>query len=69
MHSMPDTTIRVPTEVRERLRKYGVKGQSYADILSQLMDEVDYKEFLREQLDLLDEAIATKGKLANLRDL
>lgn len=69
MHSMSDTSIRVPTDVRERLKKYGAKGESYADILSNLMDEVDYKQFLREQLDLLDEAISTKGKLAALRDL
>ncbi|MFA5860967.1 MAG: hypothetical protein WDA16_04670 [Candidatus Thermoplasmatota archaeon] len=66
---MPETTIRVPTEVRERLRKYGVKGQSYANILASLMDEVDYKRFLREQLDLLGEAVSTKEKLASLRDL
>lgn len=43
--------------------------RSYADILSALMDEVDHRRFLREQLDLLDEAIATKDKLATLRDL
>lgn len=65
---MPDTTIRVPTEVRDRLRKYGTKGRSYAEILDDLMDQVDYKAFLREQLDLLDEAISTKDKLVRLRD-
>lgn len=65
---MPDTTIRLPTRTRDRLRKYGGKGQSYADILDHLMDEVDYRAFLREQLDLLDEAIATKQKLVKLRD-
>lgn len=65
---MPDTTIRVPGSVRDRLRKYGVKGQSYAEILDALMDQVDYKKFLREQLDLLDEAVATKDKLVALRD-
>lgn len=65
---MTDTTIRVPGEVRDRLRKYGAKGQSYADILEGLMDEVDYKRFLREQLELLDEALATKDKLVKLRD-
>lgn len=68
MHCMSDTSIRVPAGVRDRLRKYGAKGQSYADILEGLMDEVDYKRFLREQLDLLDEAVATKDKLVNLRD-
>jgi hypothetical protein len=65
---MPDTTIRVPGSVRDRLRKYGAKGQSYAEILEALMDQVDYKKFLREQLDLLDEAVATKDKLVALRD-
>lgn len=66
---MPDTTIRVPTEVRERLRKYGVRGQSYADILANLMDEVDYERFLREQLSLKNEAVAAKSRLVNVRDL
>lgn len=65
---MPDTTIRLPARTRDRLRKYGAKGQSYADILDGLMDEVDYRTFLREQLDLLDEALATKDKLVKLRD-
>lgn len=67
---MPDQTmIRVPVSIRDRLRKYGVKGQSYADILNNLMDEVDYRKFVKEQLELLDEAIAGKDRLTNLRDL
>ena len=61
--------IRVPTSVRDRLRRYGVKGQSYADIITRLMDEVQYKQLVREQLQLLDEAIGEKEKLTNLRDL
>ncbi|HLE97156.1 MAG TPA: hypothetical protein VI997_07290 [Candidatus Thermoplasmatota archaeon] len=65
---MPDTTIRVPASTRDRLRKYGAKGKSYGDILEELMDQVDYRKFLREQLDLLDEATATKDKLVALRD-
>lgn len=65
---MPDTTIRVPASTRDRLRKYGAKGKSYAEILDALMDQVDYKKFLREQLDLLEEAVATKDKLVSLRD-
>lgn len=70
IRSMPDQTmIRVPVSIRERLRKYGVKGQSYADILNNLMDEVDYRKFVKDQLELLDEAIAGKDRLTNLRDL
>lgn len=67
---MPDQTmIRVPVSVRDRLRKYGVKGQSYAEILVNLMEEVDYRKFVKTQLELLDEAIAEKGRLTSLRDL
>lgn len=61
--------IRVPARLRERIRRYGVKGQTYAEILNNLMDEVDYRKFLREQLALLDEAIAEKSSLRSLRDL
>lgn len=65
---MPDTTIRLPASTRDRLRRYGAKGQSYADILEKLMDEVDYKRFLREQLTLLDEAVAAKDRLVRIED-
>lgn len=67
---MPDQTmIRVPVALRERLRRYGVKGQTYAEILANIMDEVDHRKFVREQLSLLDEAVSEKEKLTRLRDL
>ena len=66
---MPDQTIiRVPVSVRERLRKYGVKGQIYAEILVNLMEEVDHRKFVKAQLELLDEATREKGRLTSLRD-
>lgn len=61
--------LRVPVAVRERLRRYGVKGQTYANILTNLMDEFDHREFVKEQIALLDEAIEEKPRLVNLRDL
>ena len=69
MQRMPDTTIRLPIATRDGLRKYGAKGQSYADILERLMAEVDHKRFLREQLDLLDEGVAAKARLARLEEV
>lgn len=64
-----ETMIRVPVTLRDRLRTYGVKGQTYAEILRNLMDEVDHRKFVREQLALLEEAIAEKDRLVGLRDI
>lgn len=67
---MPDQTmLRLPTRLRDRLRRYGMKGQTYAEILENLMNEVDHKRFIREQQDLLVEAVQDKDKLTDLRDL
>jgi hypothetical protein len=46
-----------------------MKGQTYAEILENLMNEVDHKRFIREQQDLLVEAVQDKDKLTDLRDL
>ena len=43
------TTIQLSPKVRDRLRGYGKKGQSYGDLLVALMDRVDYEEFMERQ--------------------
>ena len=52
---MERTTIAIPPRVRDRLRRYGSKGMSYADILMRLMDEVERERFLAEMRRLADE--------------
>lgn len=43
------TTIQLPPKVRDRLKRHGLKGQSYADVLEALMDRVDFEEFMETQ--------------------
>ncbi|WP_269851935.1 DUF7557 family protein [Methanosarcina horonobensis] len=43
------TTIPVTKDVRDRLKKYGMKGETYNEILKRLMDEVDYETFMERQ--------------------
>ena len=45
------TTIQVKTETREKLKRFGHKGESYDDIIERLMD---YLEELNIE-DLIDE--------------
>ena len=43
------TTIPVKKDVRDRLKQYGMKGETYNDILKRLMNEVDYETFMERQ--------------------
>ncbi len=43
------TTIQIPPATRDRLKKFGLKGQTYQEILDRLMDRVEYEEFMEEQ--------------------
>lgn len=43
------TTAKFPRPVLDRLKKYGLKGQTYAEIVSNLMERVDSEEFRKEQ--------------------
>lgn len=43
------TTIQIPPATRDRLKKFGLKGQTYREILDRLMDRVEYEEFMEEQ--------------------
>jgi hypothetical protein len=49
------TTIPVTKDVRDRLKRYGMKGETYNDILKRLMDEVDYESFMERQYKKLKE--------------
>jgi hypothetical protein len=49
------TTIPVRHETRDRLRSLGLKGQTYDEIISQLMENVEYEEFMEKQYKRLTE--------------
>jgi hypothetical protein len=59
------TTIPVTKKVRDRLKEYGKKGETYNDILKRLMDEVDYETFMERQYKKLGE----KEKFVSLDEL
>ncbi|WP_048156992.1 hypothetical protein [Methanosarcina sp. Kolksee] len=59
------TTIPVTKEVRDRLKLYGKKGETYSDILNRLMDEVSYETFMEKQYKRLEE----KDKFVSLDDI
>jgi predicted CopG family antitoxin len=59
------TTIPVTKEVRDRLKQYGKKGETYSDILRRLMDEVDYETFMERQYKKLEE----KDKFVSLDEV
>ena len=44
------TSARFPRPVLDRLKGYGLKGETYADIVSGLMDRVDREEYIREMV-------------------
>lgn len=46
--SVRPTTITIPTAVRQALERYKKPGQTYGDILLELMEEFPPKEFLEE---------------------
>jgi len=43
------TTIQVTPKVRDRLKRHGLKGQSYSEVLDRLMDRLEYEEFMEAQ--------------------
>jgi len=49
------TTIPVIKDVRDRLKQYGKKGETYRDILKRLMDAVDCETFMERQYKKLEE--------------
>jgi predicted CopG family antitoxin len=59
------TTIPVTKDVRDRLKQYGKKGETYSDILKRLMDAVDYETFMERQYKKLEE----KEKFVSLDEI
>lgn len=49
------TTIPTTKLVRDRLKSYGLKGETYTTILTRLMDSFEYDKFMDRQYKLLDE--------------
>ena len=49
------TSIQLPRSTRDKLRRFGVKGQTWAEILEGLMARVQYEEFMAEQYSRLSE--------------
>ena len=47
------TTIPITKEVREMLKSYGLKGETYDNILRRIVKQVDYEEFMERQYKLL----------------
>jgi len=43
------TTIQVTPAVRDRLKRHGLKGQSYSEVLERMMDRLDYESFMETQ--------------------
>ena len=49
------TTIPITKEVRDMLKSYGLKGETYDNILRGIMKQVDNEEFMERQYKLLQE--------------
>ena len=59
------TTIPITKEVRDMLKSYGLKGETYDNILRRIMNLVDYEEFMERQYRLLQE----KDKFVSLDEI
>jgi len=51
---METTTIQVDSKVRDLLRSFGRKGETYNDIILKLIERAKYIEFMRETYNILD---------------
>ncbi len=58
------TTIPTTKAVRDRLKSYGQKGETYSDILIRMMDLIDREEFMDRMYRRLEE----KDKFVSLED-
>ncbi|TGC09538.1 DUF7557 family protein [Methanolobus halotolerans] len=55
MAQSTSTTIPTTKMVRDRLKSYGQKGETYSDILERLMNTVDKEEFMDRMYRRLEE--------------
>lgn len=49
------TTIPTTKSIRDRLKGYGQKGETYSDILTRMMDSIDREEFMDRMYRRLEE--------------
>ncbi len=49
------TTIPITKEVRDMLKSYGSKGETYDNILRRIMKQVDIEDFMERQYKRLQE--------------
>ena len=59
------TTIPITKAVRDMLKSYGLKGETYDNILRRIMKQVDHEEFMGRQYKLLQE----KDKFISLDEI
>ena len=65
MNENEKTTILVTKKTREQLKTLGRKGESYEDIITRLLEEIDHQEFIARQYEGLNE----KDKFIPLEDV
>ena len=51
---METTTIQVDTNIRDLLRSFGRKGETYNEIIENLIGRARYVEFMEESYSILD---------------
>ena len=51
---METTTIQVETRIRDMLRSFGRKGETYNKIIEKLIERARYVEFMEENYRILD---------------
>jgi len=51
---MESTTIQVNTNIRDMLRTFGRKGETYNDIITKLIERARYVEFMEENYRILE---------------
>jgi hypothetical protein len=59
------TTIPITKEVRDMLKSYGFKGETYDNILRRIMKQVDIEDFMERQYKRLQE----KDKFVSLDEI
>ncbi len=59
------TTIPITKEVRDMLKSYGFKGETYDNILRRIMKQVDIEDFMERQYRRLQE----KDKFVSLDEI
>ena len=62
---METTTIQIDTKIRDLLRSFGRKGETYNDIIIKLIQRARYVEFMKENYRILD----TEDNWINLDEL